>query len=331
MAYDELDTDTQIAELTELARRAGARFGVVADSLSLVLHECNTTFRGSLVDGGKVALRVNTNSPSTVAHVSAQQAWVREMATRAGVLMAEPLTTPEGAWSVTETDQFGTSRIVTCARWLTGSAREEMTADTARELGRIAARLHRASDGWMAPQRTSLPELSDPLFGDPDVVSDLDLSFAQRAVLQEARTRADRAFAESRMRLDRLAIHADLHAGNLLVDASRSPAVAVIDVDDMGWGTTALDLAIAVFYLRGSDGVPLEVAFRAGYAEVAPWPGISEHSFEALIASRQLLLANALYRSSTAEHRAIAEDYLMRTITRLRAWLDTGRFLLDPA
>jgi len=90
----------------------------------------------------------------------------------------------------------------------------------------------------------------------------------------------------------------------------------------------ALDLAIAAFYLR--DGTPgIEAALREGYAGIRPLPDVGPADFEALVAARQLLLANSLLASSTTALRSEATDYLGVTVDRLRHWSSTGRFTRD--
>jgi Ser/Thr protein kinase RdoA (MazF antagonist) len=123
-----------------------------------------------------------------------------------------------------------------------------------------------------------------------------------------------------------IVLHADLHGGNLKWHAGR---LAVFDLDDAGFGVPALDLAISTFYLRDEDPA-IERALRAGYAEVRALPEVSVEQFEALVAARQLLLANSLLMSSTASLRAEATAYLDVTAQRLRGWLDTGRFERTP-
>jgi hypothetical protein len=91
-----------------------------------------------------------------------------------------------------------------------------------------------------------------------------------------------------------------------------------------------VDLAISTFYLRSGDP-EVEDALRAGYREVRDLPDVTDEQFEALVAARQLLLANSLLSSSTASLRADAADYLDVTVHRLRGWLDTGRFERSPA
>ena len=70
---------------------------------------------------------------------------------------------------------------------------------------------------------------------------------------------------------------------------------------------------------------------QEGYAEVRRLPEVSHEQFEALVAARQLLLANSLLTSSTAALRAQATDYLDVSVERLGRWLDTGRFSPTPA
>ena len=112
-------------------------------------------------------------------------------------------------------------------------------------------------------------------------------------------------------------------------------ALARIRIDQMvEWcllwlGIPALDLAITTFYLRGGDEAP-EVALREGYASIAPLPDVSPVDFEAVVASRQLLLANSMLTTSTSQLRAMARTYLPTSVDRLQHWLETGHFTRQP-
>ena len=121
-------------------------------------------------------------------------------------------------------------------------------------------------------------------------------------------------------------LHADLHGGNLKWHDGR---LAVFDLDDCGMGVPALDLAISTFYLRDGDPAP-ERGLLAGYAEVAPLPDADPADLEALMADRQMLLANTILTSSAADLRAEAETYLPVAVRRLRRWLDTGVLTRAP-
>ena len=121
-----------------------------------------------------------------------------------------------------------------------------------------------------------------------------------------------------------IVVHGDLHGGNLKWNEGE---LAVFDFDDCGLAVRTFDLATSTFYLR-KDSEEVEEALRTGYSSVLDLPHLDAGSFEALVASRQLLLANDLLRTSNAELQEMAEEYLDRTVTRLRRWQETGRFTL---
>jgi hypothetical protein len=73
----------------------------------------------------------------------------------------------------------------------------------------------------------------------------------------------------------------------------------------------------------------VEDALWEGYAGAATIPDHTSEDLEALLAARQLLLANDLLSSTTAEFRAMASGYAHTSARRLRRWLDTGRFTRD--
>ncbi|QIM20792.1 phosphotransferase [Phycicoccus sp. HDW14] len=327
--YAALDEESQVEALRPAALAAAADFGLDVHRMEVVLHAYNTTFRVDTTDGRRVALRVGTNSKSTPGNVIAQQAWQAAIATDTDVLVPRPLRTRAGDWSTTGA-VVGVDHpvLVTAASWLEGEdAREDDGADWARALGRATATLHEHAAGWTMPAGAALPRFTDPLFGDTDVLDTAPgLTAPDRAVLDEARRVAAEVF--DRMR-DRPAIplHADLHGGNLKWHEGR---LAVFDFDDAGTAPRVLDLAITTFYLRrGAGAETAEEALLAGYAEVAPLPDVPRGDVEALVASRQLLLANALLDSTTASLRAMAAEYALTTVRRLRHWLDTGTFRLD--
>jgi len=327
-AYDELGEAEQVEVLRGVALRAAAAFGLEVEGMALALHGYNTTFRVDGRDGRRLALRVGTNSHSTPEHAVAQQAWLGAIAAETDVRVPEPLRTPDGGWLVSvDAEELGRAVLVTMASWLEGPDAEVLEPDSARALGRTMAALHAQAAGWAPPPGGALPRLDAPLFGDLDVLDDAPgLTADDRSVLDTARSRATEVFDRLHRGAQVRPLHADLHGGNLKWHERR---LSVFDFDDAGLGLPVLDLAISAFYLRGGDPA-LEVALREGYAEVAPLPEADQADVEALIASRQLLLANALLVSTTAEHRAQAADYTGVALARLRHWLASGRFSLDP-
>ena len=120
-----------------------------------------------------------------------------------------------------------------------------------------------------------------------------------------------------------VALHADLHPWNVMWDRGR---LAVFDFDDCGLGSPVLELAIAAYYLRSRD---LDRELLRGYRDLAEPPDHTEDQFEALVASRSVLLLSDLAGSTTASHRSMLPDYAALTARRLRHWMETGRVRLD--
>jgi len=328
MAYADLSDEEQVEVVRAVARTAAEQFGLELVRLELEAHAYNTTFAADTTDGARYALRVNTNSHSTPSNIVAQQAWQRAIGVDAGVLVPEPLTTLAGEWYVrVGSEAFGRPLLVTAASWLEGPDIAEMDVVVTHELGRIMAMLHEQSRCWPFPPGASLPRFDTPLFGDEDLLCSADwLDAGQRTVLDQAKMETGRAFAAVCHDASLQPLHADLHGGNLKWVKDR---LAVFDFDDCGLGVPVLDLAITTFYLRSGNPAP-EQALMAGYASEARLPEVDPRDFEGMVAARQLLLANSLLSSTTAELRAEAQQYLRVTIGRLRHWLKTGTFTREP-
>ena len=325
MPYADLDDDAQVEVLRPAALAGAAAFGLDVARMEPVAHAFNTTFALDTVAGERWALRVHTNSVSTPENVRAQLAWQAALADGEAVRVPRPLRASDGEWFArVACPGFGGPALVTVSGWLDGPDVGEPDAEVAAALGRVMARLHEHAAGWRVPDGASLVRFDTPLFGDPDRLADLPgLDAGDRTVLDRARQQCDDAFGRLLRGGQRLhVLHADLHGGNLKWHRG---AVSVFDFDDCGLGVPVLDLAITTFYLR--DGTEAgERALRAGYAEVAALPEVDPADFEALVAARQLLLANALLSTTTADLRDEAADYLVTTVERLRHWQETGRF-----
>ena len=328
-SYAALDEDAQVEVLRRVALASAEAFGLEVRHLALVLHAYNTTFRLDTSDGRRLALRVNTNSQSTTANIAAQQAWLHALARDTDVLVPDPLAAPDGEWEVSvDCPEWGGPLTATVASWLDGDDVGECDEEQAFALGRTMAVLHDHAEGFELPAGADLPLFDEPLFHDRNLLLDpVPLPSGHAEVITEALARCGLRFAEVYAGAAPIVLHADLHGGNLKWHGGR---LAVFDLDDAGFGVPALDLAISTFYLRAADPA-VEAAMRRGYAGVRDIPEVSDEQFEALVAARQLLLANSLFASSTASLRAEATDYLDVTAERLRGWLDTGRFSRWPA
>jgi Ser/Thr protein kinase RdoA (MazF antagonist) len=327
-AYAGWDTERQVEALRAVALEAADAFALDVSAMALVLHGFNTTFRVDTADGEPVAIRVNTNSSTTPAHLVAQQGWVHAIACETDIRVPDALATPEGSTFVSvPAPDAGREFLVVANTWLDGPDVEECDVEQARALGATMAILHEHARTWTVPPGGDLERFDEPLFGDRNLLEGSPrLSAEGRMVVDESFRRTRKGFARASAGADPIILHADLHGGNLKWHQGR---LAVFDFDDSGLGVPALDLAVATFYLRDRDPA-LEAALREGYAGVAPLPDAPGEVFEGLVASRQLLLANSLLASSTAQWQESAGAYLDTTVGRLRHWLDTGRFTLNP-
>ena len=322
-SYAALDEDTQVEVLRRVALAAAEAFGLGVRHLALVLHAYNTTFRLDTADGRRLALRVNTNSQSTPANIAGQQAWLHALARETDVLVPDPVAAPGGAWEVAvDCPEWGGPLTATVASWLEGDDVGECDEEQAFALGRTMAVLHDHAEGFVLPTGADLPLFDEPLFHDHDLLAGAPVPSGHAEVIAEAVARCGLRFAEVYAGASPIVLHADLHGANLKWHRGR---LAVFDLDDAGFGVPALDLAISTFYLRAADR-SVETALRHGYGGVRDLPDVSAEQFEALVAARQLLLANSLLASSTASLRAEAMDYLDVTVERLRGWMSTGRF-----
>lgn len=321
-AYADLDEHAQVELLTPVATSGARALGLDPAAVELAHHGYNTTFRATTQSHAVYAVRVLTNSASTPAQLEAQHAWMHAIARDTPVIVPDPVVGPGGVTHVTvDGGALGRPAVVVAASWLPGPDVLTPTPEQAHALGVAMARLHEHARTWQLPPGTSMPTFDDPLFGDEDLISAHPFPGDGAAIVAAALATARPAFA-STSAAGVLPIHGDLHGGNLKWHEGR---LAVFDFDDSGLGTPALDLAISTFYLR-DDVEGGEEALREGYRSVRALPGVDGEAFEALIASRQVLLANALLATSTASLRAEAADYLRVTVDRLRHWLETGRF-----
>ncbi|GAA5160110.1 phosphotransferase enzyme family protein [Ornithinimicrobium tianjinense] len=326
--YADLTDDEQAEALRPVALDAAAAFGLEPERLDLLTHAYNTTFALATPTGERYALRVNTNSSSSAEEIVTQQLWQLAIAEQTPVRVAVPRATTDGAWSARVASRaLGRETLVTCASWLEGPDADDLTPEIGRALGRAMAQLHEHARSLDLPRLAHLRTFVEPLLGDEDrITGEAGLDAEQREVVAEAMARTTAAFARDHAAGPVIPLHADLHGANL---KWHDGCLAVFDFDDCGLGTPAYDLSVTTFYLRRGDGAT-EESVRAGYAEVAPLPHAAGDDFEAMVASRQLLLGNDLLGSSTAALRAQSQTYLVRSVDRLRHWLETGHFSLTP-
>jgi len=107
-----------------------------------------------------------------------------------------------------------------------------------------------------------MPPFWGPFWDNPD------LTPPQRALMLDARARADAALARIEASLDFGLIHADAITENVMIHDGR---LALIDFDDGGWGFRDFDLATVLMRQLGAPDYPaLRAALLTGYAARRP-------------------------------------------------------------
>ena len=332
--FAELSERAQVGRLRPLAKAVLARYPITVERLRLLNHGFDTTFRVDAVDGRRFALRLNVNSRRTPGNLAAESAWLGALATDTDLVVPVPQVADDG--TVTELMPFadlGRPVAATLFSWLPGrDLGDEPTLEQMRAVGRAAAILHQHAEGWSLPPGAELPAIDRPLMDvENRLAADHELLTAERRAVIDA------AFTEVQARYDELLVgadagtsparrplHADLHNANLKWHRGR---LAVFDFDDSGIGVPVQDLAIAAYYLR--DAPEHEAAMHEGYAEVRPLPGHTSAQYEAIVASRNLVLLNDVVVTTVPEWRAMLPRYLANTVVKLRAYLDTGVYRHD--
>ncbi len=322
--YHELTVRGQVSCLRPFAREACRLFGLDDPKVKLLHHAFNTTF--AISSGGtKYALRLNTNSNRTRDELNAEVAWTSVLSQRDDISVPRPYETTDGA-PFAELDWPELDRPLCAAlySWLPGKvAYDAPTLFAAQELGRATRTLHHQASDWKLPQGFGLKPFDSILFHKPLCLADRGFK-GDLGVFTEVEQRANdvltRLGAEAR-----IPIHSDLHLGNVMVCRNR---VSVFDFDDSFMGHPLIDVAVSLFYLRRNEGCEgMDEAYWRGFG-LPPAELSSEEDLEALIAGRGLMMCNEIFDMKTADIIAIAHPYAEVTETRLRHYLNTGRF--DP-
>jgi len=325
--YEDLSMRRQIHRLRQVAVAALQHYPFEVRRVRLLLHAYNTTFRVDTADGGRFALRINTNSLKSEANLDAEVAWLEALSRETEVVVPEPQRTRDGRLR-TEVwfEPLQRKLPIVVMSWLPGRDLGEGSPDGYRALGRTAGLLHEHATVWQPPAGAAFPSHATVLFDIPNLlVTDHPLlTDESRQLFAEVLDRTQVAYDEAIETGPVIPLHADLHAANAKWLRGR---LSVFDFDDAADGAPIQDLAISAYYVR--PDAEAEGALLAGYQEVRPLPEAPAERFEAIVAARNLLLANEVLRMSTADMREIAPPFLANSVLRLRAFMETGVYRRD--
>ncbi len=192
-------------------------------------------------------------------------------------------------------------------------------------MGRLIAELHVHGESWQPPETTTLLEMNSVMMDMPNLINGLTWASRRAArTLKRAHEEPDSVLAPI-FAAPTHVIHADVHLWNT---KWHDDQISVFDFEDCGLGVPLQDVAISAFCIR--DMPRHEAALLDGYREIRPLPDHTPEQYEALVASRSLLLLNSVGSQVTAGSDEFVVGHLDRTAHRMKHWLDTGTFTLDP-
>jgi Ser/Thr protein kinase RdoA (MazF antagonist) len=276
-------------------------------------HVCEIT----LPEGARAALRLHRAGYQTPAAIRSELWWCARLA-QAGLPVPAALPALDGQLLVRLPD----GRHASVIAWMTGEALGEaakpfdrpltQVLDAYHALGKLLARVHRATDALTLPEDFKRPRWDrDGLVGDQPLWGRFwehpSATSGQRTVLIRARD-----LLRERLGGEIGLIHADVLRENVLVDEG---SVSLIDFDDSGFGFRLYDLGTALVQtVLHPEHPELLAALMAGY-------GTSDHDMvDAFTLARTLASVgwtmprlhpdDPIHRSHLARAVAVAERLL---------------------
>jgi len=326
--FSELTPRAQVALLRPYAAEFAAEYGLKPTNISLANHGFNTTFRID-TDSKTYALRMNINSVRSIENLRAEIFWTSHLA-NSSVHAAKPVKAQNGDWILIRTiPSLPRETAVAVYEWLPGRKFPGTpSTSTMQELGRVTRLLHENTDALALPKGADLPVFNDVLLGKPLELREHgftgDLSVMQ-AVVDQANDVA-KVLAKKPAQI----IHYDLHRYNIMKKGS---TLHVLDFDDCLLGWPMVDASVSMYYARtfkpsANFRSVKEPAYWAGFGSQPTDHGISETDFEALVASRRVMLCNELFQMMNADYRKKVVVYANKGAELMASFLKTGVY--DP-
>lgn len=259
-----------------LAQAALAEFGLAGAPLRLMRYASTALY--CVEASERVVLRLHPPERMPPAVLRSELAWLATLRREAGLLVPEPLPAPGGhVLAEVELSDEG-RRYAALFRWLPGRHRPaSLTADDARRVGELLARLHRFAERYVPPaefvrwdfdwgefagstvERPRLPALLAP---------------ADRALLSAALERVRVVMDQLGQRRDAWGmIHGDTNLTNFLFQPR---SVALIDFESCCYGYYLFDITrtLLEFEQYGERAPALAAAFCQGYRPVRELPDL---------------------------------------------------------
>jgi Ser/Thr protein kinase RdoA (MazF antagonist) len=321
MTFAQLPTRAQILRLRTEALVLLEQYPIVVTRVRCINHGFNTTFRIDTADGQKFALRINVNSRRPMPALQAEIAWLEALNQETDLIVPHPIPRQDGGLiSSFFSSVLGRNTVAVLFSWLSGKDLGlNATTQQLYATGQALKILHQHSATWKIPKGCKFQNARDVFIDSKVVIFDTPMPAARLEVFKTAYQQVSAVHEALHSRFAAQPLHADLHFWNLKWSRGQ---LSVFDFDDSATGVPLQDFGISFFYLRRlKDSAILENAMLKGYGQM---PNYSQAELEAIIAGRQLLLANDLLINETAKLQAQA--YLETSEQRLRVYLESGIF-----
>lgn len=312
--------------LLTTAHTALAAYGITNARLRALNNGFNTTYRVTIADGTRYALRLGTNSLRDEASLTAELQWIQALADTTDIPVAQLYRTTTNAPFLRIYDASINKHIyAVLSHWVPGRiVGERPTRSQLLAMGRVIAQLHAHASEWKIPTGAQFPTLTHILMNSPDLITSSTNPCLTPALRDGIARVIDRIMPYYKQLAEThpvIPIHADLHGYNVLWHAQK---LAVIDFDDAGLGWPIQDIAVCAYHLRTLPGA--EDVVRRGYQQIRPFPECDPAAFEAQLIARGILLLNDVIGSPIAADADFAPTYAARLQRRIDAYLETGVF-----
>jgi Ser/Thr protein kinase RdoA (MazF antagonist) len=332
-SYEELTPIGRIRRMRGLARAALNAYGLAGARFKLIRQAGNTLFRvketnptsggSDVYVAGEYMLRLHQPGYQSTGAIELELAWLAAMCREVSLPIPEPLSTPDGRRLV-RVSIAGVPGETNCSilRWVRGrSLTRNYRPEHYRAQGRLMARLHRFSEGWVLPAGTSKRKYDwEGLFRD-DLEEDMPASEAWSLLPREYVAPFKVVAGRIRQVMDRLgkgpAVYGLIHA-DLGLDANilfwRGDARA-IDFDDSGFGYYAYDLSLALEHCQEDKKLSCyRQALLEGYTQVRPLPEEQQAQLNLFLAAYYVYFS--LWAASAAKKYHHHKEELFRRMER---------------
>ena len=260
--------------MSDIVEKALRQWGMTGARCKLVASRENAVYEVSDARG-RFALRLHRQGYRSDAELRSELAWMAAVA-EGGLSVPSPTRTVGGEY-LAHIDGIQVDFLT----WLKGRTLGDALASCVRvdrrslffALGREMARLHQVSDAWSPPQFFDRVHWDrDGLLGQAPLWDRFwenpELTAADRDLSERFRHAASDKLEEIGPTLEYGLVHADLVAGNVLVDGN---ALRLIDFDDGGFGYRLFDVATALLKLMSMADYPqLQNGLIEGYHSIRP-------------------------------------------------------------